>query len=161
MNINIQAIEPAELNILVRLLREFAEWENLVEYCEADEARLHAAMFGANAIVEGLLAWSDDEPAGFALYYPSFSSFRGELGIHIEDIFVRDGYRGRGIGEALLRRIAAAAASRGFVRLDLQVREDNDQAVRFYNRLGAQNNADERHFKFSDKAFLALAGLGD
>ena len=152
----IRPIEAADLPNVISMIREFAEFEDLAQYCEVDEKRLRAAMFGADAIVEGLVAVEGDTFAGYALFYPAFSSFRGELGLHLEDLYVKQEYRGQGIGRSLLRAIAEKARARGFVRIDLMVSEQNRSAKAFYERLGAQCNSGERHFKFSDTAFIGL-----
>lgn len=153
----IRKIRREDIGTVVSLLREFAEHENLSEYCTATEERFVNAMFGEGAIVEGLIACYDELPAGFALFYPNFSSFRGQRGLHLEDIFVRSEYRGSGIGKAMLKEIARLAVERGYERLDFLVLDRNVTAINFYEKLGAENNAEETHFKFSDDAFRALA----
>lgn len=150
---------PIDLPAIVDLLREFAAFEDLSEYCTVTEERLHKAMFDDNSVVEGLLAFDSETPVAYALYYPNFSSFRGERGIHLDDIFIKDEYRKHGVGEALLKRIAQNAASRGFERIDFNVLEWNTPALKFYEKHGAVYYAEERHFKFSDTAFEKLARL--
>jgi len=139
------------------LVRELATFENLSEYCTVTEERLLSAMFGENAVVEGLIAFEGDTAIGYALYYPNFSSFRGERGFHLDDIYISSKYRGKGIGEAMLKEIARAAASRGFERIDFHVLDWNTPALKFYKKLGAVSNDEETHFKFSGDAFERLA----
>ena len=155
-HMNFREIEPADLPEIVSLIREFAEFENLTPYCEVDEDRLYAAMFAESSIVKGFIALEGTVLAGYALFYPGFSSFRGELGLNLEDLYVRKEYRGKGVGRMLLRKVAETARRRGFVRMDFMVSAQNDLALAFYKRLGASCNSDERHFKFSDEAFLDL-----
>ncbi len=90
-------------------------------------------------------------------FYPNFSSFRGERGIYLEDIYIKPEFRGAGAGKLLLSEVARIAAERGFERMDFQVLDWNTPAIEFYKRLGAVCNADETHFKFSGEAFAALA----
>ena len=153
----IRQIGPGDLADIVSLIHEFAEFENLTAYCEVDEHRLFAAMFARNAIVEGFAAFDGDSLGGYTLFYPGFSSFRGELGFNVEDLYVREEYRGKGIGHLLLQMVARTAHDRGLVRLDLMVNSQNPAARAFYKKLGARCNSDERHFKFSDQAFIDLA----
>ncbi len=89
------------------MLREFAEHQKLLDYFETTEERLNAAMFGPDANVEGLIAFLEGSVAGFLLFYPCISSFRGEMELHIEDLYVRDAFRGKGCrrpGPNALRR---------------------------------------------------------
>ena len=153
----IRKLGPGDLADIVSLIREFAEVENLISYCAVNEDRLYHAMFAKDAIVEGYAVSVDDILIAYALFYPGFSSFRGELGFNLEDLYVREEHRGKGIGKMLLQKVAKSARDRGFVRLDLMVNSQNSAARAFYEKLGASCNSDERHFKFSDKAFKDLA----
>ena len=114
-------------------------------------------MFGEGSFVEGLICDLDGETAGFAIFYPRFSSFRGQRGYYLEDIYVDSAYRGRGFGEALLREIARKGKARGFERIDFQVLEWNFAAIEFYKSLGAVIEDEDKHLKFVDEAFERLA----
>ena len=157
MDLEIRNIAVTDLPAVVDMLREFAAFENLSDYCTVTVARLHAAMFGSDANVEGLIAVDDSAPIGYTLFYPNFSSFRGERGLHLDDIYITTQYRGKGVGLAVLKRIARIAATRGFERIDFNVLDWNTPAVGFYKKLGAVCNADETHFKFAGDAFARLA----
>ena len=142
---------------ILSLLREFAEYENLLDYLEVTEERLKAALFGENKIAEAIVAFDDETAIGYAIFFPHFSTFRGQRGIYLEDIFISKDFRGKGVGEMMLKYIATLAKSRGFERIDFQVLEWNAPAIRFYEKLGAERNDEDRHFKFSDDAFEDLA----
>jgi len=157
MNLAVEPITEKDVPVILDLMREFAEFEKLSDFLGVTEERLRAAMFGPGAFVEGFIALSGREPAGYALFYPCFATFRGQRGIFLEDLYVSEEYRGKGIGEDLLRQIAQVASSRGFERIDFQVLEWNSPAIRFYEKLGATRNEVERHFTFGDSAFLELA----
>jgi ribosomal protein S18 acetylase RimI-like enzyme len=148
---------PEDLPCVLALLREFAVYEGLNEYCTATENRLSLALFGEAAVAEGLIAFAGDTAIGYALYYPNFSSFRGERGFHLDDIYISSEFRGKGFGEAMLNEIARDAASRGFERIDFHVLDWNRPAVEFYKKLGAVCNDEETHFKFAGDAFEQLA----
>ena len=156
MDIQIRKSTPDEVPAIVRLMREFAEYENLGDYCEITEARLFDVMFGENAFVEGLVAFHADEPVAYAMFYPYFASFRGQCGYYLEDIFVAEEFRRNGLGEAMVRIVAKLAQQRGFERIDFQVLEWNAPAVKFYEKLGAIRDDSERHFKFIDNSFNSL-----
>lgn len=157
MDLAIRNVAQGDLPSLVEMLREFAAFENLSEYCTVTEERLHKALFGEGSVVEGLIAFDGNVPIAYALFYPNFSSFRGQRGIHLDDIYIKGDYRKNGLGEVMLKEIARTAASRGFERMDFNVLEWNTPALKFYEKLGAVGNMEERHFKFADSAFEALA----
>jgi ribosomal protein S18 acetylase RimI-like enzyme len=157
MEIGIRAAQPDDLATVIKMMREFAAYEKLLDSLNITEERLHDAVFGKESFVEILIATGDDIPAGYALFYPCFASFRSQRGLYLEDIYVSSEYRGRGIGEAMLREIARIGHSQGCERIDFQVLEWNTAAISFYKKLGAVCNDEERHFKFSDEVFLNLA----
>ena len=156
MDIQIRKSTPNEVPAIVRLMREFAEYENLGEYCLITERRLFDVMFGDDAFVEGLVAFHDMEPVAYAMFYPYFASFRGQCGYYLEDIFVAEDFRRNGLGEAMVKIVARLAKQRGFERIDFQVLEWNAPAVNFYEKLGAVRDDSERHFKFIDNSFNLL-----
>lgn len=156
MELSIKNVERGDLGQIVELVREFAAFEKLSEFCQITEGRLESAMFGSDAVVEGLIALDGERAIGYALFFPNFSSFRGHRGFYIDDIYINVDYRGKGIGERMLKQIARMAKKRGFERIDFLVLEWNTPAVKFYEKLGALRDPDERHFKFTDEAFLRL-----
>lgn len=157
MTITIKNISKNDIVTVVSLMREFAEYENLSEYCTVTDERLNATMFGERSFVEGLIAFDDDKPIAYALFYQSFSSFRGERGLFLEDIYIREEYRRHNLGEKMLREIARIAKERGCERIDFHVLEWNTPAVNFYLKHGAEKSDDDRHFKFAGEAFEKLA----
>jgi GNAT superfamily N-acetyltransferase len=113
-------------------------------------------MFGEQAFVEGLVAFHDEDPIAYAMFYPYFASFRGQCGFYLEDIFIAEDFRRNGLGEAMIKIVAKLAKQRGYERIDFQVLEWNTPAVKFYEKLGAVRDDSERHFKFIDGAFRSL-----
>lgn len=156
MDFNIEELTEDHLSLVVCFAREFAAFENLEEYCEITESKLQQAMFGTDAFVEGLIAFCEGRAIGYALFYPNFSSFRGERGFYLEDLFIVQEFRSKGVGKLLLGEIAKRGQLRGYERIDFQVLDWNTPAVEFYTRLGAERNIDERHFKFSGAGFANL-----
>jgi ribosomal protein S18 acetylase RimI-like enzyme len=149
--------EEAEIPAILSMMLDFARFEGLEEFFEATETRLRSALFGPDAFVESLVAKVDGEYAGYAIFYPNFSTFRGQKGYYLEDLYVDPAFRGKRIGEALIRTIAARGAARGFERIDFQVLEWNTAAILFYEKLGGRPDDTERHFKLTDEAFRLLA----
>jgi ribosomal protein S18 acetylase RimI-like enzyme len=158
MTPKIKKADEKDIPAILDLLREFAEYESLLEYLEVTEQRLHAALFGAGAVAEGIIALIDDKPVGYAVFYPNFATFRGQRGIYLEDIYIQPAHRRGGTGEKMLRHIAALAKERGYERIDFMVLDWNTPAINFYKKLGAEIDQSERHFKFTDSAFQKLAG---
>ncbi len=153
----IQTANENNIAQIVEMIREFAAFENLSDYCEVTEENLRDSMFGENPCVEGLMAFETDEPIGYALFYENFASFRGQRGLYLEDLYIKPEYRGRKIGEAFLVKLAQIAKSINFVRIDFLVLDWNESAIKFYKKLGAERNADERHFRFVGEAFEELS----
>lgn len=154
-----QIKNAAEENIpqIISLLHEFADYENLLDACEITEERLRVALFGEGKVAEAIVAFEDNVPIGYAIFYPNFATFRGQRGFYLEDIFIKKEYRGKGVGEAMIKYLAKEAKARGFERIDFMVLEWNTPAIKFYGKLGAHRDEEERHFKFTDEAFQKLA----
>ncbi len=153
----IQTANENNIAQIVEMIREFAAFENLSDYCEVTEENLRDSMFGENPCVEGLMAFETDEPIGYALFYENFASFRGQRGLYLEDLYIKPEYRGRKIGEAFLVKLAQIARQRNFTRIDFLVLDWNESAIKFYKKLGAEMNADERHFRIVGEAFEELS----
>jgi GNAT superfamily N-acetyltransferase len=158
MSTTIRKAVSEDIPAILQLMREFAEYENLLNSFEVNDQRLRSAMFDDGAFVEGLIAENADGVIGYAIFYPYFATFRGQRGLYLEDIYVSRAHRGSGVGAAMLREVARIARSRGFERLDFQVLEWNRPAIAFYQKFGAVRDDEERHFKFTDQAFRDLAG---
>ena len=157
MPIQIRSAASSDVIEVIRMMRDFAEFEKLSDSFKVNEKSLADAMFGPHGFVEGLIAEDGVQAFGYMLFYPYFASFSGQTGLYLEDVYIEQPYRGQGIGEALLRRLARIARDRGCERIDFQVLDWNASAIRFYEKLGAVRNDDERHFKFAGDAFEELA----
>ncbi len=124
--------------LLLRLFGELAEYEQLSDMLRADERKLSEALFCERPLAEALIAERDGQAAGYALYFPTFSSFLASAGIWLEDLFVRPPHRRFGIGRALLAAVAARARERGGERLEWAALDWNELALGFYRGLGAR-----------------------
>jgi len=126
-----------DVPVLLELIRGLADYERLRDQCVATEDQLRKTLFGENPAAEALLAFVDERPVGFALFFTNYSTFLAKPGIYLEDLFVRPDARGQGIGKALLVKIAQIAAERGCGRVEWSVLDWNEPAIRFYQSLGA------------------------
>ena len=141
-------------------MKKLAAYERLSHEVVATEEDFAAALFGATRVAEALLAFLGSQPVGFALYFSTFSTFVGRPGIYLEDIFVEPEHRGRGIGTALLTRIAKIAGDRNCGRVEWSVLTWNEPSIGFYERLGAQRMEEWRVFRLAGTALNELARRG-
>ena len=135
--LRIRVAERSDVSIILEFIRGLAEYERLTHEVQATEEALGATLFGERRFAECLIAEWDGVPAGFALYFSSHSTFLARPGIHLEDLFVEPRFRARGIGKALLLRVAARAKEQGCGRLEWSVLDWNEPALGFYRSLGA------------------------
>lgn len=136
--LHIEPATPADVPMILQLIRELAEFEHLLHEVTATEEQLHENLFGARPKAEVIMArLPGGEVTGFALYFHNFSTFLAKPGIYLEDLYVRQQYRGRGYGEQLLRRLAGIAIERNCGRLEWSVLDWNQRAIDFYKSLGA------------------------
>ena len=137
MTIRIKPASPADTPIILQLIRELAEFERLLHEVQATQEQLREQLFGARPGPEVVIARMGDEVAGFALFFHNFSTFLAKPGLYLEDLYVRQKFRGQGCGEALLRYLARTALERGCGRLEWSVLDLNVRAIDFYKSLGA------------------------
>jgi GNAT superfamily N-acetyltransferase len=155
--IDIAPAVPADVSLLLALITELADYEKLRHEVVATEASVSQALFGPRPSAEAVIARIAGEPAGFALYFHNFSTFLGKHGLYLEDLFVRPAYRGRAIGKALLRYLAALALQRDCGRFEWAVLDWNRPARDFYEALGAQAKSDWIIHRVSGDALKRLA----
>jgi GNAT superfamily N-acetyltransferase len=150
-----EAVERDAAAIL-RLIRELAEFEKLAHEVRATEEDIRRDGFGPKRYFECLLAEADGEAVGFALFFHDYSTFEGRPGIYLEDLYVRENQRGRGIGRRLMARLAALAVARDCRRLDLSVLHWNP-AREVYERLGFEHKKDWLPYRLTGEALKRLA----
>ncbi len=133
----LRAAEPRDVPAIVGLIRELAEFEQLTHLLQVTPQSLHPHLFGERPVVESVVAEEGSRAVGFALFFTNFSTFLGKPGLYLEDLYVQPACRGRGIGAALLKHLAALANQRGYGRFEWTVLDWNTDAIRFYERMGA------------------------
>jgi GNAT superfamily N-acetyltransferase len=137
MTLSIRTAQARDASLILRFIRELAEYERLAHEVDATEADIAAALFVPNPRVFADIAEWEGEPVGFALWFYNFSTFRGRHGIYLEDLFVRPEFRSKGIGRALLRHLARRCLAEGLPRLEWWVLDWNEPALRVYRSIGA------------------------
>jgi GNAT superfamily N-acetyltransferase len=157
VSLRIVPAAESDVAVILKFIRDLAEYEKLSHLVTATEANIREHVFGPHSVVEVLLAYWDGRPVGFALYFRSFSTFLGQVGIYLEDLFVEPEYRGKGIGKALLIRLAKIAVERGYGRLEWSVLDWNTPSIEFYRSLGAFPLDEWIRYRLTDEALLRLA----
>jgi GNAT superfamily N-acetyltransferase len=160
MSTTIRAARPGEADLVLGFIRELAAYERLAHEVTATEAEIEAALFGRHPRAFCDIAERDGEPAGFALWFYNFSTFRGRHGIYLEDLFVRPEHRGQGIGRALLAHLARRCRAEGLARLEWWVLDWNEPALAFYRSLGAVPMDEWTVQRVTGDALARLAGEG-
>ncbi len=158
--LSLKPVRPDEVSLLLALIGELAEFEKLSHEVVATEAVLRESLFGERRVAEAVLARVEGVPAGFALYFHSFSTFLGRAGLYLEDLYVRSDYRGQGVGTALLAHVAAVAVERGCGRLEWSVLDWNRRAIDFYTGMGARPVTGWTVYRLTGDSLLAL-GRGE
>ncbi|WP_112662552.1 GNAT family N-acetyltransferase [Microvirga flavescens] len=137
MTLTIRPAEPRDAALVFAFIRELAEYEKLAHEVDATQDDVAQALFGENPRAFAEIAEWEGEPAGFALWFYNFSTFRGRHGLYLEDLFVRPAFRSKGVGKALLRHLAQRCLREGLARLEWWVLDWNEPALRFYRSIGA------------------------
>jgi GNAT superfamily N-acetyltransferase len=152
----VPATEP-DIPVILDLIRALAEYEKLSPTVTATEARLRETLFGVKPAAEALLAHWDGECAGFAVFFPTYSTFLAQPGLYLEDLFVKPHLRGKGIGFALLKRLTGIASERGCGRLEWAVLNWNQPSIRFYKQLGALPLDEWTKYRLTGETLQSLA----
>ena len=152
----LRAAELRDVAPIVQLIRELAEFERLTHLLQVTPEKLRPHLFGEKPAAEAMVAEVQGQVVAFALFFTNFSTFLAQPGLYLEDLFVQPAHRGSGIGEALLTRLAALAVERGYGRFEWSVLDWNENAIRFYQRMGATMMPDWRICRIAGDALKAL-----
>jgi len=150
-----------DLPLILRLIGELAEYETLGQDVVAREADLRESLFGPRPAAEVVIGYAGDEPAGFALFFQSFSTFLGRPGLYLEDLFVLPQWRGRGLGRMLLAHLARIAVSRNYGRMEWSVLDWNEMALRVYRGVGARAMDEWTVYRLTGDGLRTLAETAD
>ena len=157
MPIEIRSATEIDIPVVLELIRDLAQYEKMAHLVTATEDQLRETLFGARPAAEVLLAAYDGKTSGFAVFFSTYSTFLAKPGIYLEDIFVKTEFRGKGMGLALMRRIARLAVDRGCGKINWQVLRWNEPSIRFYEGLGAEVMDDWVSYRLRDGALEELA----
>ena len=154
----IRPAHNADVPVILELVRELAVYEREPDAVEATEAMLAEALFGPAPVAACHVAEVAGEVVGFALWFVTFSTWKGRSGLWLEDLFVRPAARGHGLGRALLQALAAVCVDRGYARFEWWVLDWNVDAQGFYRSLGANAEDEWTTWRVDGDALAALAG---
>lgn len=158
MTIRIRPAAPADVPTILRFIRELAEYERAPHEAVATPELLHEAIFSSKPACEALIGELNGVAEGFALFFHNFSTWKGRRGVYLEDLYVTPATRGKGLGKALLAAVAKVAVDRGCPRLEWNVLDWNEPALRFYRSLGAEPLSEWTIHRLSGEALARLAG---
>ena len=155
--ISLRPAEEKDIGVIREFIQELADFERLAHEVVATEALLQRALFGERPVAEAVIAEHEGTPAGFALFFHTFSTFLARPGLYLEDLFVRPSVRGKGIGKALLRHLAHLAVERDCGRVEWSVLDWNRSAIQFYEKLGAAPMAEWTVYRLAGSALREFA----
>ncbi len=156
----IRPARPDDVDTLVELIHELAEFERSPGSVEITATQLHDALFGPSPAVYAHVADEEGVVVGMAIWFLTFSTWTGRHGIHLEDLYVRPGSRSGGVGRALLTELAAIARRSGYARVEWSVLDWNEPAIGFYRSLGAGPLDEWIGYRLSGPALTQLAAQG-
>ena len=157
MTTRIRPARPGDEADIVAMIHQLAEFERAPEQCTVTESQITAALFGADAVASCHIAEVDGATAAMALWFRSFSTWDGVAGIHLEDLFVREPFRRRGLARALLATLARVCVDNGYSRLGWAVLDWNTDAITLYDDVGGQPMSEWISYRVSGAELSALA----
>ena len=157
MNPEIRKATRADVGIILGFIRELAEYEKEPDAVVASEADIEDRLFDPETTTDAVICLSEGKPAGFAVYFLSFSTWLGRDGLFLEDLYVSPEHRGKGLGKALLKHLAKIAVKRNCGRFEWNVLDWNEPAINFYESLGARPQSEWVGYRLEGEALKKLA----
>ncbi|OBI86263.1 GNAT family N-acetyltransferase [Mycobacterium sp. 1245805.9] len=158
MTETIRRAVPADAGDITDMIHALAEFERAAEQCTVTETQISTALFGNSPTVHGHVAEADGQIAAMALWFVNFSTWDGVAGIYLEDLFVRPGFRRRGLARALLSALARECLDNGYTRLTWAVLNWNVDAIALYDGVGAAPQREWTTYRLSGPPLAELAG---
>lgn len=155
--LQIRPATPDDIDLILHFIRELARYERAEHEAKATPAHLERTLFCENPSVYGLILLADDEPIGFAVYFFNYSTWQGQHGLYLEDLYVTPEARGLGGGKALLKYLARLAVDKDCGRFEWSVLDWNAPSIAFYESLGAAPQSEWIRYRLSGEALLKLA----
>lgn len=151
--VTIRQAEPEDINTIIILIKELAEYEKLSDEVIITHSDLEKALFSSDSFIKVLISEYNHIPVGYALFFPNFSTFKGKPGIYLEDLFVMPEFRGKGIGRKMLEEIISIAKKQECGRVEWSVLDWNSAAIEFYKARGAKPLKEWTIFRLTEDKF--------
>jgi GNAT superfamily N-acetyltransferase len=158
-SVRIEVATEHDVPLILKLITSLAEYERLADQVVATETSLRESLFGGRRGAEVAIAYADAEPIGFAVWFHTYSTFLGRVGLYLEDVFVVPEWRRRGVGRQLLSYVAQVAVTRGCGRMEWSVLDWNELAIGFYRKLGAEPMSEWTVYRLTGDALNQLADV--
>ncbi|MBS0625382.1 MAG: GNAT family N-acetyltransferase [Verrucomicrobia bacterium] len=156
MSFKIRKANPNDTALILQMIRELADFEQLLDQVVADQETLHHSLFLDPKGPEVLIGEESGKPVGFVLFFHNFSTFLGRKGVYIEDLYVRQECRGKGYGELILKEICRLAKERNCGRVEWWVLDWNKRAIKFYKKIGAVPMSEWTVFRMTEDSIDKL-----
>lgn len=159
MSFTIRAATPEDAATILGFITELAVYEKAGHEVEATEETIRATIFGEGSVTEAVILESDGRPAGFAVWFYSYSTWQAKNGLYLEDLYVSPDYRGTGAGKMLLKHLASIAVEKGCGRFEWSVLDWNEPAIRVYDAIGAEPQSEWIRYRMTGQALRDFAGI--
>ncbi|MFN7127415.1 MAG: GNAT family N-acetyltransferase [Allorhizobium sp.] len=159
MSFTIRPATPEDAATILGFITELAVYEKAGHEVEATEETIRASIFGESSVTEAVILESDGEPAGFAVWFYSYSTWQAKNGLYLEDLYVSPDYRGTGAGKMLLKHLASIAVEKGCGRFEWSVLDWNEPAIRVYDAIGAEPQSEWIRYRMTGQALRDFAGI--
>ncbi|HBO21899.1 MAG TPA: GNAT family N-acetyltransferase [Providencia sp.] len=157
MNIEIKPATLENATLILEMIIELADYEKARHEVKATVADIENSLFGPNSKTEALMCYVDGKPAGYAVFFTSYSTWLGNNGIYLEDLYISPDFRGTGAGKTLLKHIAILACERKCQRLEWSVLDWNQPAIDFYKSIGAEPQDEWVRYRMDEKTIISFA----
>src|SRR5262249_25050913 len=159
-NTSVRVVRATERDVpvVLEMIRGLAAYERMAHTVTATEEKLRTTLFGGSPFSEVVLAWAEGEAVGCGVFFPVYSTFLGEPGLYLEDLFVKPEARGQGVGSALLAYLARVVIERGWSRMEWSVLRWNEPAIQFYGKMGAALLDDWKICRLTGESLARVAG---
>lgn len=159
MSFAIRAATPEDAATILGFITELAVYEKAGHEVEATEETIRASIFGEGSVTEAVILERDGRPAGFAVWFYSYSTWQAKNGLYLEDLYVSPDYRGTGAGKMLLKHLAGIAVEKGCGRFEWSVLDWNEPAIRVYDAIGAEPQSEWIRYRMTGQALRDFAGI--
>ena len=157
-DIHIREAKREDARLILSFIRELAEYEKALDQVTATVKDIENSLFATRSTASALICTIEQKPAGYAVYFENYSTWLGQAGIYLEDLYVTPQFRTHGAGKALLQHLAAIAVNKGYHRFEWSVLDWNKPAIDFYESLGAVPLKEWIRYRLSGHALAAFAG---